>query len=63
MLRAISLLKSPSTTCVSLITALILLKFGGYDIKTTVTYKDGKVTDLQIKGENFEGKAFGTDAF
>lgn len=33
-----------------------IAQFGGYDIKTTVTYKDGKVTDLQIKGENFEGK-------
>ena len=32
-----------------------IAQFGGYDIKTTVTYKDGKVTDLQIKGENFEG--------
>ena len=40
-----------------------IAQFGGYDIKTTVTYKDGKVTDLQIKGENFEGKAFGTDVF
>ena len=33
-----------------------IAQFGGYDIKTTVTYKDGKVTDLQIKGKNFEGK-------
>ena len=30
-------------------------QFGGYDIKTIVTYKDGKVTDLMIAGENFEG--------
>ena len=30
-------------------------QFGGYDIKTIVTYKDGKVTNLDIKGENFEG--------
>lgn len=30
-------------------------QFGGYDIKTSVSYKDGKVTDLTIKGDNFEG--------
>ena len=33
-----------------------ITQFGGYDIKTTVTYKDGEVTDFQAKGENFEGK-------
>lgn len=30
-------------------------QFGGYDIKTVVTYKDNKVTDLDVTGENFEG--------
>lgn len=30
-------------------------QFGGYDIKTVVTYKDGKVTNLDVTGENFEG--------
>ena len=31
-------------------------QFGGYDIKTVVTYKDDKVTDLAVTGENFKGK-------
>lgn len=30
-------------------------QFGGYDIKTVVTYKDNKVTDLEVTGENFAG--------
>lgn len=30
-------------------------QFGGYDIKTVVIYKDNKVTDLAVTGENFEG--------
>lgn len=30
-------------------------QFGGYDIRTIVTYKDGKVTDLSVTGENFKG--------
>ena len=30
-------------------------QFGGYDIKTVVIYKDNKVTDLTVTGENFEG--------
>ena len=30
-------------------------QFGGYDIKTVVTYKDDKVTDLAVTGENFKG--------
>ena len=30
-------------------------QFGGYDIQTVVTYKDGKVTDLDVTGQNFGG--------
>lgn len=32
-----------------------ITQFGGYDIKTIVTYQDGKVTDLKVTGEKFEG--------
>ena len=32
-------------------------QFGGYDIKTVVTYKDDKVTDLAVTGENFKGRS------
>ena len=40
MLRAISLLKSPSTTCVSLITALILLTSSSVKSRTQVVEGD-----------------------
>ncbi len=51
-----SLKKNTETTDGTKENTIHITQFGGYDIKTTVTYKDGKVTDFQAKGENFEGK-------
>lgn len=51
-----AIVKAAATTDGTKENNIHIAQFGGYDIKTTVTYKDGKVTDLQVKGENFEGK-------
>lgn len=51
-----SLKKDTETTDGTKENTIHITQFGGYDIKTTVTYKEGKITDLQVQGENFEGK-------
>lgn len=50
-----SLKKDNATTDGTKENKVHITQFGGYDIKTIVTYQDGKVTDLKVTGEKFEG--------